>query len=105
MQIIKQNLRRVSITGEPAEYMLLSDGLVDVSVYVMSANDAINEDLSVISGTTSVVSISDGRIQVTVVGEIPAVTANKIANSIVLVSAQVLPQSMPQEQSQEQLGS
>ena len=87
MEIIKQNLHRISITGEPAEYMLLSDGLIDVSVYVMQANDAIKEDISVTTDTTTVVSISDGRVQVTVVGEIPAATANKIANSIILVRA------------------
>lgn len=85
MQVVKQNLHRLSLTGQPAEYMMLSDGLVDVSVYVMSANEAIQEDISVSSDTTSVVSISDGRVQVTVVGEIPTSTANEIANSIVLI--------------------
>lgn len=87
MQILKQNLHRLSITGDPAEYMMLSDGLVDVSIYVMAANDAIQNDISVTTDTTTVVSISDGRAQVTVVGEIPVATANKIANSIVLVKA------------------
>jgi sigma-E factor negative regulatory protein RseB len=88
MQILKQNLHRVSVTGQPAEYMMLSDGLVDVSIYVMVASDAIADDISLTTDTTTVVSISDGRAQVTVVGEIPVVTANKIANSIVLVKAQ-----------------
>jgi sigma-E factor negative regulatory protein RseB len=86
MQKVTQNLRRRSITGQPAEYMMLSDGLVDVSVYVMQATDVTQEDIAVTTDNTSIVSISDGRIQVTVVGEIPIETASKMANSIVLVS-------------------
>lgn len=85
MQKVTQNLRRISITGQPAEYMMLSDGLVDVSVYVMQATDVSQEDIALTTDTTSIVSISDGRIQVTVVGEIPIETASKMANSIVLV--------------------
>ena len=86
MQKVTQNLRRISLTGQPAEYMMLSDGLVDVSVYVMQATDITQEDIAITTDTTSIVSISDGRIQVTVVGEIPIETASKMANSIVLVS-------------------
>jgi len=81
-----QNLRRISITGQPAEYMMLTDGLVDVSVYVMKASDVIQEDIALTTDATSVVSISDGRVQVTIVGEIPLETASKMANSIVLVN-------------------
>jgi len=87
MTKVKQTLHRLSTTGQPAEYMMLSDGLVDISVYVMQDNDLVQEDLSVSSNATSVVSISNGRIQVTVVGDIPSATANQIADSIVLVDA------------------
>ncbi|MGB3725551.1 MAG: MucB/RseB C-terminal domain-containing protein [Glaciecola sp.] len=86
MTKVKQKLHRLSTTGQLAEYMMLSDGLVDVSVYVMNATDSIQEDLSITTDATSVVSISNGRIQVTVVGDVPTSTANKIADSIVLVS-------------------
>lgn len=86
MEIVVQNLRRISITGQPAEYMMLSDGLVDVSVYVMKATDISQEDIALTTGATSVVSISDGRVQVSIVGEIPIETASKMANSIVLLN-------------------
>lgn len=86
MQKVTQNLRRISITGQPAEYMMLSDGLVDVSVYVMQVTDISQEDIALTNDATSIVSISNGRIQVTVVGEIPLETASKMANSIVLVN-------------------
>lgn len=85
MRKVAQNLRRIPLTGQPAEYLMLSDGLVDVSIYVMQASDVTQEDLAVTTDATSVVSISDGRIQVTVIGEVPIETANKIANSIVLI--------------------
>ncbi len=85
MQMVAQNLRRIAVTGQPAEYLMLSDGLVDISIYVMQAADVSQEDLAVTTDATSVVSISDGRLQVTVIGEVPIETANKIANSIVLI--------------------
>lgn len=85
MKVIKQNIHRIERTGKMTEYMLLSDGLVDVSVYVLSASEALSEDISIASSSHAVVTKTDGRIQATVVGEIPVTTANKIANSIVLV--------------------
>ncbi len=84
MRTIKSNLRRVAVTGQAAEYMMLSDGLVDVSVYVTTALPGGQDELSLANDSTSLVSLSNGRIQVTVVGEVPISTADKIANSIVL---------------------
>ncbi|MFT4652394.1 MAG: sigma-E factor negative regulatory protein RseB [Kangiellaceae bacterium] len=86
MQTVTENLRRISLTGKAAEYMMVSDGLVDVSIYVMKATDVAQEDIAFATDATSIVSISDGRIQVTVVGEIPLETASKMANSIVLIN-------------------
>ena len=86
MQIVAQNLRRIPITNQIAEYLMISDGLVDVSIYVTQAIEANQEDLALRSDSKSIVSISDGRFQVTVIGEIPLDTASKLANSIVLVS-------------------
>jgi sigma-E factor negative regulatory protein RseB len=57
-----------------------------VSIYVMKATDVAQEDIAFATDATSIVSISDGRIQVTVVGEIPLETASKMANSIVLIN-------------------
>nr|WP_168710960.1 MucB/RseB C-terminal domain-containing protein [Ningiella ruwaisensis] len=84
MKVIRQDIHRIERTGQVTEYMLLSDGLVDVSVYVMNANSAFEEDVSVASNSHAVVSKTDGRVQVTVVGEVPVATADRIANSIVI---------------------
>jgi sigma-E factor negative regulatory protein RseB len=88
MKVVKQDVHRIERTGQMTEYMLLSDGLVDVSVYVMSANDAFQEDLSIATGSNAVVSKTDGRVQVTVIGDIPVITADKIADSIVIIEPQ-----------------
>ncbi|WP_395340968.1 MucB/RseB C-terminal domain-containing protein [Ningiella sp. W23] len=85
MKVLKQDIHRIERTGQLTEYMLLSDGLVDVSVYVMRANNAFTEDVAIASNSHAVVSKTDGRVQVTVVGEIPVTTADKIAESIVLI--------------------
>lgn len=85
MKIVAQNFRRIPTTNQPAEYVMLSDGLADVSVYVTEASENNQESIALLSDTQSIVSISNGRIQVTVIGEIPIDTADKIANSIVLI--------------------
>ncbi|MDT0595811.1 MucB/RseB C-terminal domain-containing protein [Glaciecola petra] len=87
MKKVRQKEHLLRQTGQPVQYVMLSDGVVDVSVYVLSATEALQDDLSMSADGTSVVSMSDGNVQVTVVGEIPTKTANKIANSIVVVNS------------------
>ncbi|MFC3122119.1 MucB/RseB C-terminal domain-containing protein [Agaribacter flavus] len=87
MEIVKKTLHRIGGTGQLTEYMLLSDGVVDVSVYLLNTNSHLENDVSGISGSNAVVVKSDGRVQVTVLGKIPLATAERIANSIVLVGA------------------
>lgn len=85
MGILKKSLHKIQRTGQLAEYMLLSDGVVDVSVYLFEANPAFDQESSWHSGQNAVVARSDGRVQVTVLGKIPEKTANQIADSIVVV--------------------
>jgi len=85
MDILKKSLHRIQRTGQLAEYMLLSDGVVDVSVYLIEANPAFNQKSSWHSGQNAVVARSDGTVQVTVLGKIPEKTANLIADSIIAV--------------------
>lgn len=88
MNVIQKSLHRIQRTGQLAEYMLLSDGVVDVSVYLFEANPAFDQQSSWHSGQNAVVARSDGRVQVTVLGKIPEKTANQIADSIVVVDEQ-----------------
>tara|TARA_B100000315_G_scaffold159905_1_gene148437 strand:- start:183 stop:446 length:264 start_codon:yes stop_codon:yes gene_type:complete len=82
MREIKQDTRRLALTGQVVEYKLFSDGLVDVSVYVQPADDALGETLALRNEVSTFLTLTDGKAQVTVVGEIPLQTANAIATSL-----------------------
>lgn len=83
MQIVKRELRRLSITAEMVEYVMLSDGLVDVSVYLQ---DVINgkpmENLIGKSHSDTFFTRQQGPLNITIIGKLPAATATAIANSI-----------------------
>ncbi|WP_164078353.1 MucB/RseB C-terminal domain-containing protein [Alteromonas facilis] len=82
MSEIKRNTHRLQVTGQVVEYAMLSDGLVDVSVYVMpSANTQLQNHVYK-HESKSVLTRTDGKLLVSVVGEIPPQTANKIAMSL-----------------------
>jgi sigma-E factor negative regulatory protein RseB len=85
MHRVKQDTHRLAITGQIVEYSMLSDGLVDVSIYIQQASPAFAEGVEYKLDTQSVLSRTNGRVQVTVVGEIPLVTAARIAESIALI--------------------
>lgn len=87
MREIKQDTRRLALTGQVVEYKLFSDGLVDVSVYVQPAEDAVGETLALRNELSTFLTLTDGKAQVTVVGEIPLQTANAIATSLRPVSS------------------
>ena len=82
MKEVRQDTRRLAQTGQIVEYKMLSDGLTDVSVYVQPAQQAIGSDLALRHGVTTFLSLTDGTVQVTVVGEIPLATAKAIATSL-----------------------
>lgn len=89
MKIIQKKLHRLTSTGQPSQYLMLSDGLVDVSVYVMNDTEILKEELQLRNASRSFVSLSNGRIQVIIIGDVPVETAQKIADSIVLVNAEL----------------
>ncbi|MBT0585797.1 MucB/RseB C-terminal domain-containing protein [Alteromonas oceanisediminis] len=81
MREVKRNTHRLHITGQVVEYAMLTDGLVEVSVYVMPVTN--NHQNSIFRHETKTLLMrTDGDIQVSVIGEIPPQTANKIAMSL-----------------------
>lgn len=82
MQEVKRETRRLAITGQVVEYKLFSDGLVDVSVYVQPAKDSLDSDVVLVNSTNTFLSLTNGQVQITVIGKIPPPTANEIAHSI-----------------------
>lgn len=82
MKAIKQDTHRLPVTGDNVDYVLLSDGLVDVSVYVHAIRGSSAENGWLRHQSNTLLSLNNGKIEVTVVGKIPAETANNIASSI-----------------------
>ena len=83
MVIVKRGLRRLSGLGEVVEYIMLSDGLVDVSVYLQDRenNNSLDNLIGTIQSDT-LLSIEHGKLNVTIIGKLPASTSNEIAKSI-----------------------
>jgi sigma-E factor negative regulatory protein RseB len=83
MSIVKRDLRRLSGSGEVVEYIMLSDGLVDVSVYLQDR--VTNKPQDNLVGTVqsdTLLNIEHGELNITIIGKLPAETANAIAKSI-----------------------
>jgi len=82
---IKANRHRISSTKQPVEFMLFSDGLVNVSVYINKSIDKERAVEYVMDGATVVLNQVKKGFEVSVVGKIPSKTAKAIADSIILL--------------------
>jgi sigma-E factor negative regulatory protein RseB len=83
-KVLSQDKHQLVTTSTPVDYMMLSDGLVDLSVYVVRVDpkQAVRQQL-IRQGATSLVSfVNDVGVEITVVGEVPADTAKRIAESV-----------------------
>jgi sigma-E factor negative regulatory protein RseB len=82
MSEVQRRVTRLAITGELAEHILLSDGLVDVSVYLQPAGDVAQEDVLLRNQSDTFLARVKDDVQVSVVGKIPAQTANTLLQYI-----------------------
>ena len=83
-KVLSRDKHQLVTTSLPVDYMMLSDGLVDLSVYVarVDPKQAVRQQL-IRQGATSLVSyVNEVGIEITVVGEVPAETAKRIAESV-----------------------
>ena len=83
-QLRSQDRHKLPITEQPVDYLMLSNGLVDVSVYIAKAGAEADMNQQLIrQGATHLLSLMNPRqVEITVVGAIPADTARQIAESI-----------------------
>ncbi len=83
-ELRSQDKHKLPVTEQPVDYLMLSNGLVDVSVYVAQADTGGEAQQQLVrQGATHLVSLlSPARVEITVVGAIPADTARRIAESI-----------------------
>jgi len=83
MSIVKRELRRLAGSDEVVEYIMLSDGFVDVSVYLQERdNNKPQDNLVGTVQSDTLLTIEHGELNVTIIGKLPAATANAIAKSI-----------------------
>ncbi|WP_232818229.1 MucB/RseB C-terminal domain-containing protein [Zobellella maritima] len=89
-EVRSQDKHQLPLTGQRVDYLKASNGLVDVSVYVANAVPSSDPRQQLIrQGATHLVSlVNAARIEVTVVGDIPADAARRIAESIVVKTSE-----------------
>jgi sigma-E factor negative regulatory protein RseB len=88
---IRANHHRLSITKQATEFMLFSDGLVDVSVYVNKSAINQREPEFVMNGATGIFNQIVKGVEVSVVGKIPLIAAQSIADSVRLSPSNKIP--------------
>jgi sigma-E factor negative regulatory protein RseB len=79
---INSNRHKISLTKQPVEFVLFSDGLVDISIYVNASKEKQRNADFAMEGATLVLNQVNEGIEVSVVGKIPSKTAKSIADSI-----------------------
>lgn len=86
MEEVRRDIHLLPVTREPVDYVMLSDGLVDISVYLQRMGDKALQKGWLAHGSSTLLSTQVGEYEVTVIGKLPPKTAKTIAESI-----QILP--------------
>ncbi|AXQ97445.1 MucB/RseB C-terminal domain-containing protein [Pseudoalteromonas piscicida] len=81
-ELLKSDRHKLDLNNELADYYLFSDGLVDISVFVQRPLPGQRPSGALSSGATTVYVHNTGAFDVSVVGNIPALTAKAIAESV-----------------------
>lgn len=85
MKVAQKEQHSLAAISESVDYIKLSDGLFDISVYAnaVGKTNPLREQL-VRQGATSLHTVVRKGIEITVVGEIPPETASKMADSVTI---------------------
>jgi sigma-E factor negative regulatory protein RseB len=83
-KVIKSDQHKLVLyKNEPVSYIMLNDGIVDVSIYIAAKKIPLEEKQKVVQhGATMVYTQQKGAIEVNVVGDIPVVTAKRLVESV-----------------------
>ncbi|MGK0411527.1 MAG: sigma-E factor negative regulatory protein RseB [Shewanella psychromarinicola] len=82
--VVVRDHHRLIGSHEPVEYVALTDGLANISVYVARAGDNPMPNELLIRNGLSMVVVKVGTLEVVAIGKVPSETLDKIANSLVL---------------------
>lgn len=80
---INFNRYRLAMNQRAVESQMYSDGLFNFSVYISEADKLSQKEQSVRQGQRSLYSYIQGDYEISVVGDIPPITAKRIADSVV----------------------
>jgi len=83
-KVIKDDQHKLMMQDtDPVSYIMISDGIVSVSIYISSIKGLIAKQKSIIQrGGTLLYTKQQNDIEVNIIGEIPSATAEKIVESI-----------------------
>jgi sigma-E factor negative regulatory protein RseB len=83
-KVVKSDLHKlVMYENEPVSYIMLNDGIVTVSIYISAEKSGLEKKQKVIqSGATVLYTYQKDGVEIDVVGDIPAVTAKRLIESI-----------------------
>ncbi|WP_409440285.1 MucB/RseB C-terminal domain-containing protein [Psychromonas sp. GE-S-Ul-11] len=83
-KVIKDDQHKLMMHDtDPVSYLMLNDGIVSVSVYISSKKALLADQKNIIQrGATLIYTKQIDSVEVNIIGEIPLVTAEKIAASI-----------------------
>ncbi|WP_232848394.1 MucB/RseB C-terminal domain-containing protein [Bowmanella yangjiangensis] len=84
---VRRDMHRLPLTGKMVDYIMLSDGLIDVSLYLQAVEPGASENGWLKYGANTLLSLQKGPLEITVVGKLPPQTANAIANSVQYIEA------------------
>jgi len=85
--VVKQDQHKLVLNeNEPVSYIMLNDGIVNVSIYISAKKLALDEKQKLIRrGATVLYTEQRGTTEINVVGNIPVMTAQRLVESLVLV--------------------
>jgi len=85
--VVKQDQHKLVLNeNEPVSYIMLNDGIVNVSIYISAKTLTLDEKQKLIRrGATVLYTEQRGTTEFNVVGNIPVITAKQLVESLVLV--------------------
>lgn len=79
----KDQHKLVMHDNEPVSYIMLTDGIVSVSIYISTKKIALNEKQKIIQrGSMVLYTYQRGDVEINIVGEVPVITAKRLIESI-----------------------
>lgn len=81
-ELLKSDRHKLDLNNELTDYYLFSDGFVEVSVFIQRPLPGKRLSGALTSGATTVYMHNGGNFDVSVVGNVPSMTAKAIAESV-----------------------